>query len=310
MSGMHATLLSLAIVLATAATGQAQAQDHATTGHSQMDHSTMDHSTMDHSTMDHSTMDHSTTDHSGHAGPSGSPAPVTPIPTLTDADRAAAFPKLERHMTHASAINSYLLFNRFEAWDADPGSGQAWEAQGWFGTDLHRLWLRTEGERSGGTTESADLELLYGRSVSAWWDVVAGVKRDFAPDDSQTWAAFGVQGLAPYMFEVSVTGYVGESGRTALVAEAEYELLLSNRLILQPVVEATLFGKDDPARGVGSGLSSMEAGLRLRYELNRHFAPYIGVVHERTFGGTSRLRRSDGGSSRDTRAVIGFRFWF
>src|SRR5690606_985788 len=235
MSGLHATLLSLAIVLATAATGQAQAQDHATTGHSRMDHSTMDHSTMD----------HSTTDHSGHAGPSGSPAPVTPIPTLTDADRAAAFPKLERHMTHASAINSYLLFNRFEAWDADPGSGPAWEAQGWFGSDVHRLWLRTEGERSDGTTESADLELLYGRSVSAWWDVVAGVKRDFAPDDSQTWAAFGVQGLAPYMFEVSVTGYVGESGRTALVAEAEYELLLNNRLILQPVVEATLFGKDD-----------------------------------------------------------------
>src|SRR5690606_5941707 len=109
MSGMHATLLSLAIVLATAATGQAQAQDHATTGHSQMDHSTMDHSTMD-----HSTTDHSTTDHSGHAGPSGSPAPVTPIPTLTDADRAAAFPKPERHMTHASAANSYLLFNRLE----------------------------------------------------------------------------------------------------------------------------------------------------------------------------------------------------
>src|SRR5690606_15252880 len=175
---------------------------------------------------------------------------------------------------------SYLLFNRFEAWDADPGSGQAWEAQGWFGTDLHRLWLRTEGERSGGTTESADLELLYGRSISAWWDVVAGVKHDFAPHDSQTWAASGVQGVAPHMFEVSVTGYVGESGGTALVAEAEYELLLSNRLILQPVVEATLFGKDDQARGVGSGLSSMEAGLRLRYEVNRHFAPYIGVVHE------------------------------
>ncbi|MGY0611776.1 MULTISPECIES: copper resistance protein B [unclassified Luteimonas] len=285
MSGTHATLLALATMLAGVAAGQVQAQDH-------------------------SKMHHSTGDHSGHARPSDSPAPITPIPVLTDADRAAAFPELEQHMQHAPAVNSYLLFNRLEARDADPGSGLAWEAQGWLGTDLHRLWLRTEGERSGGTTESAELELLYGRSVSAWWDVVAGVKHEFAPGDAQTWAAFGVQGLAPHMFEVSVTGYVAESGRTALVAEVEYELLLTNRLILQPVVEATFFGKDDPVRGVGSGLSSVETGLRLRYAFNRHFAPYIGVVHERTFGNTSRLRRGDGGSIRDTSAVLGLRFWF
>lgn len=250
-------------------------------------------------------------DHSTMAGMTMAPTePITPIPVLTDADRAAAFPELQRHMEHASEVNSYVLFNRLEAWNADHGTGHAWEGQAWIGTDLDRVWLRSEGERAGGHTESADLEVLYGRSVSTWWDVVAGIKHDFKPGPSQTWAAFGVQGLSPYKFEVQATAYVGESGQTAANFEAEYETLLTNRLILQSLVEVDLFGQNDEHRGIGSGLSKGEVGLRLRYEFTRRFAPYIGVVRERAFGGTADFRRAEGEDIDDTRLVAGLRIWF
>lgn len=286
MSAQAASIAGF-VVLGLMLSGNAWAQQH---DHSQMDHSKMDH---------------------GAAPPSHAPGePLTPIPALTDADRAAAFPALTNHMEHARELNSLVVVNRLEAWDADPGTGAAWEAEGWVGSDLNRLWLRTEGERTGGHTEAADIELLYGRSVAAWWDVVAGLRQDFEPGESQTWAAFGVQGLSPYKFEVQATAYLGESGRTAARLEIEYELLLTNRLVLQPLVELSLFGKDDPARGVGSGLATAEAGLRLRYEISRRFAPYVGVVHERALGDTADLRRAAGEATHDTRAVAGVRIWF
>ncbi|QOD92539.1 copper resistance protein B [Lysobacter sp. CW239] len=322
--------------------------DHAAMGHGSTDHAAhqpapaspakaSDHSGMDHGAMDHAAMGHGSTDHAAHQSAPASPAkasdhsgmdhgamdhaamghgapprtePITPIPVVTDADRAAAFPVLKLPMAHAPEINHYVAFNRLEAWDAEPGSGELWEGQAWVGSDLNRLWLRTEGERTGGKTESAQLEAFYGRSVSTWWDVLAGIKHDFSPGGSQTWAAFGVQGLAPYKFEMKATAYVGESGQTAANMEVEYELLLTNRLILQPLVEVTAFGKDDPARGIGSGLSSVEAGVRLRYEIDRKFAPYIGVVHERAFGNTADFRHAEGEDTRDTRVVAGVRIWF
>lgn len=178
------------------------------------------------------------------------------------------------------------------------------------GAGLDRFWWRSEGERIDGHTESAHLELLYGRSVSAWWDVVAGIRHDFAPGDAQNFAAFGVQGLAPQKFEVSAMVYAGERGQTAGRLEVEYELLLTNRLVLQPRVEAEFHGRDDPARGIGTGLGTAEIGLRLRYEFARRFAPYIGLVRERAFGSTADLRRARGESVDDTRVVLGLRSWF
>ena len=251
--------------------------------------------------MDHSQMGH---------GPAAPTQPRTPIPAVTDADRKAAIAPEHAHPVHDNSIKSYVLLNRLETWDADPGTGFGWEGQGWIGTDLNRVWLRSEGERTDGQTESADLEVLYGRSISTWWDVVAGVRHDFKPGASQNFAAIGVQGLAPMKFEVSATAYLGEGGQTAANVEAEYELLLTNRLILQPLVEVTAYGKNDPLRGIGSGLSTAEAGLRLRYEFTRKFAPYIGVVYERAFGNTADMRREHGESFEDTRLVIGLRTWF
>ncbi len=309
-------ITGLALTFALAA-GVAQAQQH---DHAAMqtkptpvvvaddDHSTMDHGKMDHSAMDHGTMDHSGMDHSQHAK-DAPPAPRTPIPPITDADREAAKPPAHGH-AHGDGVFSYLLFDRLEAWDADSGTGQAWEAQGWIGTDRHRLWLRSEGEREAGHTESADVEVLYGRPVARWWDLVAGVRHDIAPGKSQSFAAIGVMGMAPQKFEIEATAYLGASGQTAARIEAEYELLLTNRLILQPVIEAEWHGKRDAARGIGSGLGTIEAGLRLRYEFTRRFAPYVGLVHERNFGGTADLMRDEGEATRDTRVVAGVRFWF
>lgn len=274
--------------------------------HSTMDHSTTDQSNMDHSTMDHSTMDHSTMDH----GPPQDRQTPAPLPPVTAADRAAAFPEVMAHGMRDKDVHSYFLANRFETWDADAGKTLLWEGQAWIGTDTKRLWIRSEGERSGGDTEAADLELLYGHSISPWWDVVVGMKQDFAPGSSQTWAAAGVMGVAPQKFELAATAYVGQSGRTAARVEADYELLLTNRLILQPRLEANLFGKDDPLRSQGSGLATVETGLRLRYEITRRFAPYVGLAHERAFGRTAAFRRREGGDANDWRLVVGVRFWF
>jgi len=239
--------------------------------------------------------------------------PREPIPPVTDADRAAAFPALA-HARMAHGVERYgrVVFNRLEAWDGDHGTGQAWEGSASYGGDVQRLWLRGSGEREGGRTASSEFEALYGRAISPWWDAVAGVKHDVRPASSQTWAALGIQGLAPYLFDVSATAYLGTSGRLAAKLEAGYELLLTNRLILQPLVEVELHSQDDPRRGIGSGLSKAEAGLRLRYEVTRRFAPYLGIAHERSFGRTADLREGEGEgeASRETRVVAGVRFWF
>jgi copper resistance protein B len=269
-----------------------------------MDHSAMGH---DMGTMDMGTM----TMPMEHAamGPAAPAQPRTPIPALTDADRAAAVPPPDDHPVHDNTLQSYVLIDRLEAWSADPGTSLAWEGQAWIGTDLNRLWLRSEGEQVDGRLQSADLEVLHGHSFSPWWDVVAGVRHDFKPGAAQDFAAIGVMGLAPYKFELAATAYLGQGGQTAARLEAEYETLLSNRLILQERVEANLYGKDDPRRGIGSGLSTLEAGLRLRYEFTRRFAPYIGIVHERAFGGTADLRRAEHESAEDTRILAGLRLW-
>lgn len=247
-------------------------------------------------------------DHSHMAGMSmGSSEPVTPIPVITDVDRAAAMPPMGGHAAHDNSIQNQTLIDRLETAKAD---SVEWDATTWIGTDLNRLWLRTEGVRVGGRTQVADLELLYGHSVATWWDVVAGVRHDFKPGASQDFVALGVMGTAPYKIETRATVYIGQGGQTAARVEAEYETLLTNRLILQPRIEFNAFGRDDPRRGVGSGLGTVEAGLRLRYEFSRRFAPYIGIVRERAFGATAGLRRDEGVAVDDTRFVTGVRLRF
>lgn len=240
--------------------------------------------------------------------------PEPPVPPLTDQDREAAFPDLGemnlRKMMKEDPFDKLILADRLETRNADGRDVSSWDMRAWVGHSLNRLWIRTEGERRSDTTERADLQLLWGHSIGRWWDIVAGVRQDFRPGPTQSWTAFGVQGLAPYRFELEATAYVGEGGRTSARLGAEYDVLITNRLILQPLIEINWYGKGDPARGFGPGLSSAETGLRLRYEFRREVAPYIGLVREGTFGGTADLLRAAGGDTRDTRLVAGIRLWF
>jgi len=203
-----------------------------------------------------------------------------------------------------------LLADQVEFRDAADESSFSWDASGWFGKDLTKLWIKTEGERESGETEEAELQFLYSKAVATYWDFQVGVRHDFQPSSDRTWAAIGLQGLAPYFFETDIALFISESGRTALRLEAEYELLLTQRLILSPEIEVNFYGQNDPAIGIGSGLSNIEAGLRLRFEIRREFAPYIGVNWQRDLGGTADFVRAAGGDTSDTQWVLGVRAWF
>ena len=247
-----------------------------------------------------------------HAAPEGSTPPglYPGIPPITDADRAAAFPDVTGRMVLGEAVNYFVLLDQLEWQAADGGGGVTWDNLGWVGFDRDRLWFRSEGETAAGRLESAEAHVLYGRPISRWWDVVAGVRQDVRPGPSQTWAAVGLQGLAPYWFEVETTAYVGASGRTLVRLEGEYELLFTNRWILQSLGEIELSGKSDPERAVGAGLSTAEAGLRLRYELRREFAPYVGLTWARAFGRTADFARAAGHEAGGAGLAGGLRFWF
>ncbi|RFD28194.1 copper resistance protein CopB [Pseudomonas sp. GL93] len=233
----------------------------------------------------------------------------TPIPALTDADRAAVYNAPGGHQVHDSGVNSMLLVNQLE-WRGGDGNTQSWDIKGWVGGDIDRLWLRSEGERSAGRTESAEAQALWGHAISPWWDVVGGVRQDFKPGASQTWAAFGLQGMALYNFEAEATLFVGESGHTAARLEGDYDILLTNRLILQPTAELNFYAQNDPQRGVGSGLAESDLGLRLRYEVRREFAPYVGVSWNRAYGQTAQYARDEGEDIHQLRWVVGVRLWF
>ena len=233
----------------------------------------------------------------------------TPIPALTDADRAAVYNAPGGHQVHDSGVNSMLLINQLE-WQGGDGNAQSWDIKGWVGGDIDRLWLRSEGERSAGRTESAEAQALWGHAIGPWWDVVGGMRQDFKPGDSQTWAALGVQGMALYNFEAEATLFVGESGHTAARLEGDYDILLTNRLILQPTAELNFYAQNDPQRGVGSGLAESELGLRLRYEVRREFAPYVGLSWNRTYGQTAQYARDEGEDVNQLHWVVGVRLWF
>jgi copper resistance protein B len=208
------------------------------------------------------------------------------------------------------AAHVRVLLDRVEQFHSSEGNGQAVDAQAWVGGDLDKLWLKVDGERSNGRLGATRTEALWNHAISTYWGLQAGVRHDFGDGPGRTWASFGFQGLSPYWFDIQATGYVGQNGRTALRFEGEYDLLLTQRLVLQPDVKVSLYGKNDRDRELGAGLSDIDAGLRLRYEFSRKFAPYIGVVFNRKFANTARYARDAGNPVHETRAVAGLRIWF
>lgn len=231
------------------------------------------------------------------------------VPPVTDEDREAAFPEVEGHAVHDRAVNYFVLFDRLE-WQSADGGRVSLDGRAWVGGDLSRLWVRFEGDGDDRGVGEGQTQLLYGRHFARWWDVVAGIRQDVVPGPAQTWAAIGVQGLAPYWFEIEATAYVGAGGRTRARFEAEYDLLVTNRLVVQPVVEVELSGKADRDRGLDAGLNSTDAGIRIRYEFRREVAPYVGVAWKWKHGETGERAGAAGEDAGGARLVAGLRVWF
>ena len=235
---------------------------------------------------------------------------VTAQPALAEmsmAPSAAApfgAPVDDEHVFH------HLLFDQMEGRFGRDSSFR-WAGEGWAGTDTNRLWLKTEGEvNSKGEVEDGQHEVLYGRPVSTYFDLQGGLRTDIDSATGRTWAVLGIEGLAPQFFHVSATAYASSGGHYAARLEGNYDFLLTQRLILQPQVELNFYAKDDPRRLMGSGLAHLDTGLRLRYEITRKFAPYIGVIYQNTFGNTANWARARGEQTSALRFSVGLRSWF
>lgn len=206
---------------------------------------------------------------------------------------------------------SYVLFNQLEAQSTNGADELYWNGQAWYGGDINKIWFKTEGRSSlnKGDVEDAEIQALYSRAVAPYWNLQTGIRHDFKPD-SLDHAVIGIQGLAPYFFEVDMSAYLSTEGDVTARAELEYELLLTQRLILQPRIEANVSAQDIPDRQIGAGLNNINAGLRLRYEIKRQFAPYIGVEWQGNFGGTKNIIEATGGEAYRTVVLAGVRTWF
>lgn len=185
------------------------------------------------------------------------------------------------------------------------------DVRGWYGTTYDRLYVKFEGDVTSGRLEESQTDVFWSHAYNAYFNTQWGIRLDqYDESVDRQWLAVGLQGLAPYWFELDMTAFVGEAGRTALSLEAEYEVLLSQKWVLQPRAEANLYGQDDVENGLGDGLSDVGLGLRLRYEITRQFAPYIGVEWTRKVGQTADIARAAEESVRDTDYVLGVKFWF
>ena len=203
-----------------------------------------------------------------------------------------------------------VLLEKFEYYNGNEGNGLLMDGQAWYGGDYNKLWLKADGERSGGEQQGTRFEVLWDHAITTYWGTQLGIRHDAFQGPQRDWLAFGVQGLAPYWFEIEATAYVGENGRTAARLETNYDLLLTQRLILQPNFEVNFYGKDDRDREIGSGLSDMDLSLRLRYEIRREIAPYIGIAYRRKFGDTADFARDEGEDVGEARLMIGLRLWY
>ena len=201
-----------------------------------------------------------------------------------------------------------IMVDELEVAHSDSETAAGWDAEAWWGPDLHRIWFKTEAEREHSEFEDLELQLLYSRAVSPFWNLQVGLRHDVEPESRQ-WLALAAEGLAPYWFHSEASLFVTDGGQAELRLEADYELLLTQRLILTPDIEVSLFAEDEPHLGMGAGLSSAELALRLRYEIRREFAPYLGIRYERLFGDTRDLASDAGEASSDWALLAGLRFW-
>lgn len=264
--------------------------------------------------------------HAGHemgteAGSAPTPPKAPPPPAAFSGPRHAADMLFdpsamagarEQLRAEQGAFKTYsVLIDQLEARIHDGRDGYLWDAQGWYGGDIDKLWIKTEGQGSfGEKTEEAEVQALWSRAITPWFDVQAGLRYDFRPDPERGHLVLGLQGLVPYQFEVDAAAFVSHEGDVSARLEAEYDLLITQRLILQPRAEINLAVQEVRELGIGSGVSEVDLGLRLRYEFAREFAPYVGVQWARKLGETADFARDAGESVEDLFLVTGVRLWF
>ncbi|HZC24733.1 MAG TPA: copper resistance protein B, partial [Candidatus Binatia bacterium] len=206
----------------------------------------------------------------------------------------------------------HVLFDQFEGRTNGPDNELRWDGEGWVGTDMNRLWLKSEGFAENGTVSDGDHEALYDRPIPhmRYFDAQAGVRADLDSGPTRAWAALGIEGLAPYFFEFAPTLYVRDGGNVAGRVTGFWDLSLTQRWIVQPEAELNFYSKDDVARRIGSGFSDLDAGVRLRYEIRRKFAPYVGFAYNGRYGNSATYAHRQGESSRDPRFIFGLRLWY
>jgi len=205
-----------------------------------------------------------------------------------------------------------VMVNQLEIRNAEGSNPLAWDAEGWIGKDLNKLWLKTEGEYVSGKVSDMESQALYSRAVAPFWDMQVGWRHDKLenPAPHRDWLTLGVRGLAPYSFDVDGAVFIGDNGRLAARLKVEYDILFTQRLILVPEIKINVYSRDDPATATGSGLANIETGLRLRYEIRREFAPYIGLNWNRLYGKSADYAREEGGDVDNVRLLVGLRTWF
>ena len=302
--------------------------------HSQMNHGDMPQGQASQSEMDHSQMDHSQMgqvsapspamqgmDHSAMQGSADDMIPLLPPPPEAGSGPARAGIAIwgEEAMNEArqelvretdGGMRLWIQGDRVEYRAREGADGYLWDVQGYYGGDINKFWFKSEGEGSfGEPIEGAEVQALWSRAIAPFFDFQAGVRQDLTGPE-RTHAVIGIQGIAPYKFEVDAAAFISSKGDVTARIEGELDQRITQRLILQPRAELALSAQDIPELGVGAGIDRIEAGLRLRYEFAREFAPYIGISQEWRIGGSADFARAEGEDPSVTNYVVGVRFWF
>lgn len=247
--------------------------------------------------------------HAGHG--TGADAPTAPVTGQPPHLAQGWAPPVEDRMKF-----NYVLVDRLEFSSGDAADALSLDAEGWYGGDKNKFWWKAEGtsQLSGRSEGEGEVQALYSRLVAPFWNFQTGLRYDrtwgAGSDRGRTFAVFGFEGLAPYWFELEPTLFVSEHGDISARLAATYDVLLTQRLILQPRFDLNAALQDAPKFGVGSGLNNVELGLRLRYEIRREFAPYVGLTWTRQTGQTADLSRAAGDPVDDFRFVLGLRLWW
>jgi copper resistance protein B len=293
---------------------QAPQADEAEPDHAQMDHGAMDEGAMGEGAVDHSQMDHSQMGHGADAEAVGDePAPAAPTDHAAERFYSAeemAAARRQLRSEHGGAIVSNLMLDMAEFQFGDDETTFHWEGEGWIGGDINRFVFKTEGEAGEDDVESAEVQALYSRAIGPYFDLQAGVRYDVEPSPNRVYAVLGFEGVAPYWFETTGALFVSDEGEVSARFEGSYDARLTQRLILQPRAEINVSADDIPELELGSGVTDVELGLRLRYDITRNFSPYVGVTYEAKLGDTADYASAAGEDENDARLVFGVRARF